>query len=90
MFSARQSRDLEPDQCKQKEKDIFVLGCTQSAGPFTGEAYQNPFFMPYETAVRQWTQCVPAEEGAGSSRRKVQQDGGVEIASARRKPRREI
>jgi len=46
--------------------------------------------MPYETAVRQWTQCVPAEEGAGSSRRKVQQDGGVEIASARRKPRREI
>ena len=49
---------------------IFQLA-NQSAGPFTGEAYQNPFFMPYEAAVRQWTQCVPAEEGAGSSRRKV-------------------
>ena len=70
MFSARQSRDLEPDQCKQKEKDD-LRACTQSAGPSTGEAYQNPIFMPYETAVRQWTQCVPAEEGAGSSRRKV-------------------
>ena len=71
-------------------RPIRPTSINQSAGPFTGEAYQNPFFMPYETAVRQWTQCVPAEEGAGSSRRKVQQDGGVEIASARRKPRREI
>ena len=57
VFSARQSRDLEPDQCKQKEKDD-PRACNQSAGPFTGEAYQNPYFfiLPYETAVRQWTQ----------------------------------